>query len=81
MAQKLALDAALDAETAKSILAAAPAANPYLAAMEREGQVGIGAASVEIADDPKAVRLKEIEGSMKVFNATNRRASGRVAKE
>ncbi|MGY3514169.1 hypothetical protein [Bradyrhizobium lupini] len=80
MAQKLALDAALDVETARSILAEAPAANPYLAAMDREGPVGLSAAAVDITGDPKAARLQEIEGSMKVFNAENRRANGRAAK-
>jgi hypothetical protein len=72
MAQKLALGSALDAETARSILAEAPAANPYLAAMDREGPIGLGTASVDIVNDPKAARLKEIEGSMKAFNKSRR---------
>lgn len=72
MAQKLALGSALDAETARSILAEAPAANPYLAAMDREGPTGLGAASVDIVNDPKTARLKEIEGSMKAFNKSRR---------
>lgn len=72
MAQKLALGSALDAETARSILAEAPAANPYLAAMDREGPVGLGAASVDIVSDPKTLRLREIEGSMKAFNKSRR---------
>jgi hypothetical protein len=72
MAQKLALGSALDAETARSILAEAPAANPYLAAMEREGPVGLGAASVDIVGDSKTARLREIEGSMKAFNKSRR---------
>ncbi|WP_407194292.1 hypothetical protein [Bradyrhizobium sp. STM 3566] len=80
MAQKLALGSALDAETARSILAEAPAANPYLAAMDREGPIGLSASTVDITGDPKAARMKEIEGSMKAFNAENRRAQGRAAK-
>lgn len=72
MAQKLALGSALDAETARSILAEAPAANPYLAAMDREGAIGLSAAIVDIIGDPKAERLKEIEGSMKAFNKSRR---------
>lgn len=76
MAQKLALGSVLDAETARSILAEAPAANPYLAAMDREGPIGLSAATVDITGDPKAARLKEIEGSMQAFNADNRRSQG-----
>lgn len=72
MAQKLALGSALDAETARSILAEAPASNPYLAAMDREGPIGLSAATVDITGDPKAARMKEIEGSMKAFNKSRR---------
>lgn len=72
MAQKLALGSALDAETARSILAEAPAANPYILASEKECPIGLGAASVDINNDPKTARLKEIEGSMKAFNKSRR---------
>ncbi|MCK1611040.1 MULTISPECIES: hypothetical protein [unclassified Bradyrhizobium] len=69
MAQKLALYSVLDAETARSILAEAPAANPYLQAMDREGPLGLGAATVDISGDPVAARRKEIEASAAAFNA------------
>lgn len=78
MARKLALDTALDAESAKSILASAPAANPFLAAMEHFGPVGVDASGVQVSSDPKAERLAEIKGSMDAFNAdrqTNRPAA------
>ncbi|MET4603271.1 hypothetical protein ABIB90_002749 [Bradyrhizobium sp. JR4.1] len=76
MAQKLALGSALDAETARSILAEAPAANPYIAAMDSQGPIGLTAVTVDITNDPKTARLKEIEGSMKAYNNRNRRAHG-----
>ena len=69
MAQKLALYSVLDVETARSILAEAPAANPYLQAMDREGPLGLGAAMVDIPDDPKAARLKELSAGVAAFNA------------
>lgn len=69
MAQKLALYSVLDAETARGILAEAPAANPYLQAMDREGPLGLGAASVDLSDDPKAARLKELSAGVAAFNA------------
>jgi hypothetical protein len=69
MAQKLALYSALDAETAKSILAEAPSANPYLAAMELHGPIGIGASPNTMSSDPKATRLAEIEANVAAFNA------------
>lgn len=74
MAQELALRTALDAETARSILARAPAANPFTEAMSRLGPINIGegiGANVETFNtDPRAARLKEIEGSMEAFNAS-----------
>ena len=69
MAQKLALYSVLDAETARSILAEAPPANPYLQALEREGPLGLGAAMVDISGDPKAARLKELSTVAEAFNA------------
>lgn len=75
MAQELALRTALDAETARSILARAPAANPFTEAMSRLGPINIGegiGANVEtFVTDPRAARLKEIDGSMAAFNASN----------
>jgi len=75
MAQELALRTALDAETARSILSRAPAANPFTEAMSRLGPINIGdgiGANVEtFVNDPKAARLKEIEVSMKAFNDSN----------
>lgn len=62
-------ESGLDVETAKRLLAKAPAANPYLQAMDREGPTGLSAASVEVSNDPKAARLKELEVSVAAFNA------------
>ncbi|MDA9523050.1 hypothetical protein XI06_22910 [Bradyrhizobium sp. CCBAU 11434] len=77
MAQKLALGSALDAETARGILAEAPAANPYLlAAMDREGPIGLSAPTVDIAGDPRAARLKEIQEGARARNNDRRRAQG-----
>jgi hypothetical protein len=70
LANELAFRASLDAETAKAILAHAPAANPYLAAMSAEGPLGVGADLAEIGGDPKAARLKELAASMEAFNAS-----------
>lgn len=69
MAQKLALYSVLDVETARSILAEAPAANPYLQAMDREGPIGLASATVDISGDPKADRLKELSVGVAAFNA------------
>jgi hypothetical protein len=69
MAQKLALYSVLDAETARSILAEAPAANPYLQALEREGPLGLGSAAVDLSNDPKAARMKELSVGVAAFNA------------
>ncbi len=68
LANQLALRADLDAETAKSILAHAPAANPYLAAMNAEGPIGLSADFADVSGDPKAARLKELT---EVTNALN----------
>ena len=76
MAQKLALDAALDVETAKSILAEVPPANPFLAAMELHGPTGLRSATVDITNDPKAARLAEIRQSARAINNANRKAQG-----
>ncbi|SFO17881.1 hypothetical protein SAMN05216330_102100 [Bradyrhizobium sp. Ghvi] len=69
MAQKLALYSVLDAETAIGILADAPSANPYLEAMSKEGPIGLGGAAVEVSNDPKAARLRELGQSVAAFNA------------
>ena len=68
MAAQLALRSAMDIESARAILAIAPAANPYLAAMQREGPVSIETATADFSNDPKAARMKEIEGGMSTFN-------------
>jgi hypothetical protein len=71
MAAELALRTSLDVETAKSILGQAPAANPYLAAMDREGPIGLSAATADFAPaDAKAERLKEIAEGVAAFNAS-----------
>lgn len=75
MAQELALRSSLDVDTARAILGKAPAANPYIEAMNQQGPInlgdGIGATVETFTNDPKAARLKEIEGSMKHFNEAN----------
>jgi hypothetical protein len=70
MASRLALYSSLDAETSRGILADAPAANPYLAAADRECPIGIGTTTTQIVGDPKAERLAEIAQTMKAFNAS-----------
>lgn len=78
MATELALRTSLDVETARGLLATAPAANPYLAAMDREGAVNLNAAAADFsAADPKAARLQEIKENMAHFNAARRRENGR----
>lgn len=68
MATELALRTPLDAEQARAILAQAPAANPYLAAMAKEGPLGIEAETVNMTEDAKSARLKEISAGVKAFN-------------
>jgi hypothetical protein len=70
LAAELALRTPLDAEAARALLARAPASNPYLAAMNREGPVSIDAATADFTNDPKAARLKEISEGVKAFNAS-----------
>lgn len=74
MATKLALYTSLDTETALSILADAPPANPYTAAMDQLGPTGVnGAKPADFsAPDPKAARLKEISVNVAAFNAARR---------
>lgn len=71
LASELALRSALDVDSARAILAKAPGANPYLAAMAKEGPVGLAADTADFTNDPRAARLKEIEQSMAAFNAAN----------
>jgi hypothetical protein len=70
MATELALRTALDVESAKAILAQAPASNPYLAAMDREGPIGLSAATADFTNDPKAARMKELTESVASYNTT-----------
>jgi hypothetical protein len=75
MAQELALRSSLDVETARAILGKAPASNPYLDAMSRQGPINLGeglGANVTFTNDPKAARLKEIEANVNDFNAERR---------
>jgi hypothetical protein len=70
MAAEFALRTPLDALTAKALLAQAPAANPYLAAMDAQGPIGLTAATADFSPaDPKEARRKELAESMKAFNA------------
>jgi hypothetical protein len=77
MANQLALYSSLDAQTARGILATSPPSNPYIAAMDAQGPVGLAAAVADIANDPKAARLREIEELGARMRAENRRLSGR----
>ena len=71
MAAELALRTSLDVETARGILKTAPAANPYTAAMDREGVVNLNAATADFAPtDPKEARKKELAESVASYNAT-----------
>lgn len=81
MATELALRTSLDVETARSILKTAPAANPYTAAMDREGAVNLNAATADFsAPDAKEARKKELAESVASFNAergyTSKKAAG-----
>ena len=70
MATELALRTSLDVDTARGILAKAPAANPYTAAMDREGVVNLNAATADFSvPDPKAARLQEIKENAARHNA------------
>lgn len=80
LAQELALRTALDAETARGILAKSPSANPFTEAMDRLGPTNIDANVADFNSDPKAARLKEIEVSVKAFNDDRRGNTGRAPK-
>jgi len=57
-------------DQARDILAGLPAANPYLAALDREAATGISpghSGDVFAAADPKAERLKEIKKNVGAF--------------
>jgi hypothetical protein len=82
LASELALRTSLDIGQARGILAKAPAANPYIAAMNREGPIdglGSSAATADFSNDPKAARLKEIGISVANFNS-ERRGGKSIAK-
>lgn len=84
MAQRLALYSPLAVEIAKSILAEAPSANPYLDAMALQGPLNLGdgtgstIASFNTAESAKAARLAEIRAGAKIFNES--RGYGKAAK-
>lgn len=70
LAAELALRSSLDADSARAILGKAPAANPYLQAMDAQGPIGLSAATADFSPaDPKEARRKELAESMKAFNA------------
>jgi hypothetical protein len=72
LASELALRTTLDVHTARGLLAKAPSANPYIAAMNREGPIdglGVGAETADFTSDPKAARMKELSASVAIFNA------------
>lgn len=85
LAQELALRSSLDVDTARGILGKAPAANPYIEAMNREGSInlgdGTGAAVATFTNDPKAARLKEIEQSVEHFNESRGHGKSRARKD
>jgi hypothetical protein len=73
-ARELALRSDMQAEQAVALLATMTPDNPFLSAMNAEGQVGIVAqspgANGSALSDPKAARIAEIAGSIQHFNAT-----------
>jgi hypothetical protein len=69
MAQQLALYTSLDVDTARGLLATAPASNPYLDAANRQCPIDIGATVETFNSDPRAARLKEIEVNVAAYNA------------
>jgi hypothetical protein len=68
LASELALRSSLDVNTARAFLGKAPAANPYLAAMDHEGPIGLSADTPDFSGDPRAARKKEIERNVAAFN-------------
>lgn len=69
MAAELALRTPMSADVARGILAKSAPANPYLAALDREGVVNISGAAADLSPpDPKAARLAEIKASVGHFN-------------
>lgn len=70
LATELALRTTLEPEAAKAILARAPSANPYLAAMALEGPIGLSAVTANLSTDPRAARLEEIKASAAAYNAS-----------
>jgi hypothetical protein len=70
MARRLAIERGMDARDAIELLKSAPAANPYLAAMDAQGAIGIGApATASGLSDPRDLKRAEIAASMAIFNS------------
>lgn len=77
MAQEFALRTPLSADQAKALLAKAPAANPYLAAMAKEGPVGIEANAPNFTEgDAMEARKEEIRLNAIAFNNERRKTQG-----
>ena len=72
-ARELALRSDLSAEQAIALLATMPVDNPFMQAMQSEGQIGIGAQAPGGTggglSDPRAAREAELRDSMQHFNA------------
>lgn len=68
MARELALRMGTDAETARRLLAQAPAENPFVEAMAREGinlnAVEASGGTGALGEDPKERRLREINANL-----------------
>ena len=68
VARKLALHSSLDATSAVELLRSVPIQNPYLAAMQVEGPIGIDSlsgATPNSADNKKQKRIEEIRRNVK----------------
>ena len=68
VARKLALHSTMDSASAVELLRSVPVANPYLAAMNLEGPVGVDSlsgASPNNAADKKQKRIEEIRRNVK----------------
>ena len=61
VARKLALHSTMDSASAVELLRSVPVANPYLAAMQVEGPIGIDSLSASTPNTPEGKKQKRIE--------------------
>jgi hypothetical protein len=73
-AAELALRSDLTADQAIALLAKTPVANPFMDAMDREGEVGLVGQSPSgnggMLTDERAARMAELQSSIQYYNAS-----------